>query len=151
MMQYSMLKVIYQIRKSGGRLLTDIEIFDMPTTPIMKVEEPTPQPKEEEIPAPDLNPNNKFFQPEPPKEEDFTLPTQKEEVVNPMSFVETLDAPANIPTYDGNNASDNNNDISETISEIRNMVSNIQSKGVKIRIDEADLDNSYQINISIDK
>ena len=126
----------------------DIEIFDMPSTPIMKVEEPeTPvQPSEEEVPQPELNPNNKFFQPEPPKEEDFTIPNKEQEVVNPMSFVDTLDVPQEPVVTQTNDV-----DLTNTIQTIRDTVNELQHKGIKIRMDEADLDSTYQINISIEK
>ena len=130
----------------------DIEIFDMPTTPIMKVEEPEVQTQSSnfDIPQPELSPNNKFFQPEPPKEEEFNIPEMKQEVVNPMSFVDSLDVPAEKieePVMPEPSVVD----ITDTIQTIKNTVNELQHKGIKIRMDEADLDSSYQINISIEK
>ena len=54
----------------------EIEIFDMPVTPAMPIEEPKieePEIKTQEN-STELNPNNKFFQPEPKVEEMFEAP-----------------------------------------------------------------------------
>ena len=125
----------------------DIEIFDASTNNPQPVEE---TPEVPEYVAPDmtteLNPNNKFFQPEQKEEQDFSLPEQKEEVVNPMSFVETLDdVPETLDTVPQENTTN------ETVLEIKNFVTELQNKGAKVTMDESDLNTTYQINIIIEK
>lgn len=156
----------------------DIEVFDMPFNPQTIVPE---EPKEE---APkimnsanelELNPNNKFFQPEMNVSEPTTFvePLQEQTLINPMDFVETLE-----PTDNNNNVLENqplqeqitqpqpvvdqqdvveetlepiNKNYNESINEIKNLITNLQNKGVGINLTETDLGNSYQINITIQK
>jgi ParB family transcriptional regulator, chromosome partitioning protein len=95
--------------------------------------------------AVELNPNNQFFQPAP-SSNDILNPVQQavqsEQVINPMSMVETLDSTPNQVSQ---------NDLTDAIQEIRNLSNNLKSQGFNINIDEADLNNAYQINITINK
>ena len=128
----------------------EIEIFDMPNTPVMPVEEPkveqptfiTPETSME------LNPNNKFFQPEPKVEETINMAQPQEQIINPMDFVETLEQPTETITETPNPV---NNNVTNTVQEIRNLITNLQNRGINVKIDEIDLDASYQMNITIEK
>ena len=125
----------------------EIEIFDMPTNPTIPVEEPAPVQPTYITPetSAELSPNNKFFQPEQPVEQPMNVQNTQEEVINPMSFVETLDAPMAAPVQQPTN------NLNTSLIEIRSLINTLQAKGVKIKADEADLDSSYQINITIEK
>jgi ParB family transcriptional regulator, chromosome partitioning protein len=127
----------------------DIEIFDMPTNNATSesLDKPTSTFHSASEPDIDLNPNNKFFQSIPTTEEVFNQPVNKaEEVINPMSFVETLD-----DNYTQKQQVEEGTDLNSTISDIRTLVTSLQNKGVNIKIDEADLNDKYQINLIINK
>jgi hypothetical protein len=129
----------------------DIEIFDMPsntpeTTPVEPMKE---QDNNDFISSPldDLNPNNKFFQSyNNQKEESLYNDTKEEPIINPMSYVETLD-----DNYNETQEKAFGIDLNSIISDVRNLVKSLQAKGANIKIDEADLTDNYQINISINK
>jgi ParB family chromosome partitioning protein len=129
----------------------DIEIFDMPsntpeTTPVKPMKE---QDNNDFISSPldDLNPNNKFFQSyNNQKEESLYNDTKEEPIINPMSYVETLD-----DNYNETQEKAFGIDLNSIISDVRNLVKSLQAKGANIKIDEADLTDNYQINISINK
>ena len=95
-------------------------------------------------PMDELSPNNKFFQ-------GFTEPAISEPVinndssavVNPMDYVEQIN---NAPVQENQGA-----DMADAINGIRNLVNELNSKGLKIQQDEADSDSSYQINVTIIK
>ena len=135
---------------SSTPVSNDVEIFDMPNTPI----EPEPvvptKPSNSDFiasPLDDLNPNNKFFQAINSHEEESLYNEPKEDaIINPMSFVETLD-----DNYKATQEKASGVDLNNVISDIRSLVTSLQNKGVNIKIDEADLENNYQININIDK
>ena len=135
---------------SSKPVSNDVEIFDMPNTPI----EPEPvvptKPSNSDFiasPLDDLNPNNKFFQAINSHEEESLYNEPKEDaIINPMSFVETLD-----DNYKATQEKASGVDLNNVISDIRSLVTSLQNKGVNIKIDEADLENNYQININIDK
>ena len=94
----------------------------------------------------ELNPNNKFFQPiqEAPTESLDTMDSNENTSVNPMDYVDNLSSPQK--------ASDqSSNSLVDAINETRKFVNSLNSKGLAVKIDEADLDNFYQINISIMK
>ena len=129
----------------------EIEIFDMPTTPSTPkdlFEEPqVEEPKIMNSASVELNPNNKFFQPEVDTKNPFNpITPEKEEVINPMNFVDTLqeNEPQTIETK-------NENKLNDSINQIRTLVSTLQLNGVNVKLDEADLENSYQLNIIIEK
>ena len=79
----------------------DIEVFDMASEPTIVPEEPPVETSKTMNLNNnyDLNPNNKFFQPEMNVEEPTTFTTQPQEstMINPMDFVDTLDAPQSMP------------------------------------------------------
>ncbi len=135
---------------SSTPVSNDVEIFDMPNTPI----EPEPvvptKPSNSDFiasPLDDLDPNNKFFQAINSHEEESLYNEPKEDaIINPMSFVETLD-----DNYKATQEKASGVDLNNVISDIRSLVTSLQNKGVNIKIDEADLENNYQININIDK
>ena len=135
---------------SSTPVSNDVEIFDMPNTPV----EPEPvvptKPSNSDFiasPLDDLNPNNKFFQAINSHEEESLYNEPKEDaIINPMSFVETLD-----DNYKATQEKASGVDLNNVISDIRSLVTSLQNKGVNIKIDEADLENNYQININIDK
>lgn len=143
----------------------DVEVFDMPgNTPIVEesaqvepvVQENVAQPSAMPEAAPqvsgpstidELNPNNKFFQPiqeqavSSPMKDTVSEPT----TVNPMDNLDVLmNGGAN---QQGTPADDMS--LGDVVTEIRGKVEELNSKGFIISIDEADLENSYQMNISI--
>lgn len=133
----------------------DIEIFDMEPThnnennnvDLVSNEPVTPSFVPPEVPQQELNPNNKFFQPIPEEGlgtsiDNITVDEPIQKPVNPMDSVNMIEE---------NNEKHNSQTLPDTINEIRDMVTSIQNKGVNIKIDEADLEQSYQINISIMK
>ena len=135
----------------NGPANDDIEIFDGSANQTIPVEEPTPQEEVVQEPTTELNPNNKFFQPEPQPEMDFNIPQPaQEEAVNPMNLVETLDdVPETLDAVPAPTVETSNNN--ETVSEIKNFVTDLQNKGAKVKMDEIDLDSTYQINIIVEK
>ena len=127
----------------------EIEIFDMPVTPQAPIieEEPAPAAQPMTSDAPELNPNNKFFQPglaEEPVAQD--APQQQEELVNPMNLVDSLEQAQ--PEVQQQASS---NSLNTSIQQVRDLVSNLANQGVKIKLDEADLATLYQLNIIIEK
>ena len=98
----------------------------------------------------ELNPNNKFFQ-----------PVQEQSVSNPMMDTNVLSTPVN-PMDNVSNLMDNNiqNPLStpqeapslgDAINDVRGLVEQLNIRGLNVTIDEADLQTSYQMNISIMK
>ena len=126
----------------------DIEIFDMPNDNEIKAPvEPLTNINDQPKTNIELNPNNKFFQSIPSSEELFNPTVEpKEEFINPMNYVETLDDDFTEKTKVATGT-----DLNSTISEIRNLITSLQNKGINIKIDEADLNDKYQINIQINK
>ena len=130
----------------------NVEIFDMPTNPVppqdvaqspvvdnMSYNQPTAptQPIEE------LNPNNKFFQPAAePTNMNETIESSPS-IVNPMDYVEKL-SDSTVVNNDGAT-------LITVINEVRDLVSNLNDRGINVKIDEADLATSYQINLTIIK
>src|SRR5574344_1900559 len=113
---------------------SNVEIFDIPSNS-QPVESPTAKPVDnvpnfENAPISELNPNNKFFQP------------TNDAVINPMNYVETLD-----DNFINKQEKAEGVDINSVIGDVRNLISTLQNKGVNIKIEEADLNNSYQITI----
>ena len=128
----------------------DVEIFDMPTSSIEPAPVTNSEPQNTNFissPLDDLNPNNKFFQSINSHEEESLYNEPKEDsIINPMSFVETLD-----DNYKESQEKATGIDLNSVIGDIRNLVTSLQTKGVNIKIDEADLEDNYQINIIINK
>ena len=133
----------------------DVEVFDAPTQNMNPIQDgfnnPT-QPLESPIdpmtPMTELNPNNKFFQPTNEMAamtsiDNITIPDNPQPTVNPMDYVDQINQ----------NNSFNQSPVSlpDTINEIRNFITQLQNKGINVRMDEADLETSYQINIIINK
>ena len=133
----------------------DVEVFDAPTQNMNPIQDgfnnPT-QPLESPIdpmtPMTELNPNNKFFQPTNEMAamtsiDNITIPDNPQPTVNPMDYVDQINQ----------NNSFNPSPVSlpDTINEIRNFITQLQNKGINVRMDEADLETSYQINIIINK
>ena len=127
----------------------EIEIFDMPTEPTpAPVDEPvaeTPVVEEVSQTLNELNPNNKFFTPVS-DEPVVNIPSMDmnatEAVVNPMDFVDKIDIANNI---------EENIALPNAITKIRDLVQELNNSGLKVKIEEADLDNNYQIKIEIEK
>ena len=95
----------------------------------------------------ELNPNNKFFQ--PIQENSVSSPIEMNPApapVNPMDNVTNL--VNNDPTVvnELHRAS-----LSDAINDVRGLVNELNMRGMNVTIDEADLDSSYQMNISIMK
>ncbi len=90
----------------------------------------------------ELNPNNRFFQPIQDSSVDninpINIPTQQ--YINPMDSISLLQ---------GNNFESNN--VMDAIAEIKSKVNELTSKGYNINMDEADMNNTYHINIIINK
>ena len=143
---------------------SEVEIFDMPGN-----ENPTPEVNQEPIsmdgmnqevndmPAMnlnipstmnELNPNNEFCL--PIQEQSVSNPAMDIDVnpttVNPMDNVDSLVNTSNAPVQ-----SDDDMSLGDVITGIRSMVEDLNAKGFNISIDEADLEMSYQMNISIMK
>ena len=137
----------------------EVEVFDVNPTPA--VEQPPQQNQEQpqilnndlsfnninNDPISELNLNNKFFQPIQDNSQNIEpLPNSmstnnQASEVNPMDYVDNLN---NTPT-------NNSYSLVDGINEVRELVNNLNNKGLNVKIDEADLDASYQINISISK
>ena len=98
----------------------------------------------------ELNPNNKFFQ--PIQDQSISSPLMDMNVdaapVNPMDSVDNL-----MVNTSNSPAADPNKDLSlgDAINDVRKLVDDLNSKGFIVTIDEADLDASYQMNISLIK
>ena len=92
----------------------------------------------------ELSPNNKFFQPiqEP------TIDTMSQSIEQPNNFVNPMD---NVNTIDPNMNAQVTLDVSDAINSIKNTVNDLNNKGFNVIINETDLNNSYQINIIINK
>lgn len=139
----------------------DVEIFDMPGNNQAPIENIPAQQKMEAInPAPEaivhdpmnstideLNPNNKFFQ--PIQEQSIISPINDVSIdptpVNPMDNVANL-------VDNGSSAADQEDlSLGDIINDVRKVVDEINNKGFITSLDEADLENSYQMNISIMK
>ena len=135
---------------SSTPVSNDVEIFDMPNTSVEPEPAAPTKPLNSDLiasPLDDLNPNNKFFQSINSHEEESLYNEPKEDaIINPMSFVETLD-----DNYKETQEKASGIDLNSVISDICSLVTSLQNKGVNIKIDEADLENNYQININIDK
>lgn len=136
----------------------EVEVFDMPsndvlTSPIIentnKVNQPINMANEEDVAIStmdELNPNNKFFQPiqeESISNPDVDIPTNQSPV-NPMDFVNNI-------SMDQNQNVNTSLSLKDAINEVRSMVDQLNNKGFSVMIDEADLDASYQMNITIAK
>ena len=148
---------------------SDVEIFDMPgNTPVQSMENQMTQPVTTDSmnqgfdnisnvntksmasdpmsnPMNELNPNNKFFQPiqETASAEPMMNVNVNQPMVNPMDNVNELA---------GNTASSNpveEIDLGDAINIIREFVAELNTKGLSVVLDEADLEASYQMNISI--
>ena len=155
---------------------SEVEVFDVATTPtpeattpIMNQNNATPAPEvnqpiindsfnqinnfnEPMMQNPtstvnELNPNNKFFQ--PIQEPTISGPSIDDDMysapINPMDNVNNL-MNENSPVADQQDY-----DLGDAINDIRGKVEEINSKGLNVSIDEADLETSYQMNISIMK
>jgi ParB family transcriptional regulator, chromosome partitioning protein len=127
---------------------SDIEVFDDPTNNSSTQSIPTSTTSPDNLSqtnSVELNPNNQFFQPAVNTNDVFNQPipnNQEEELVNPMNMVETLDSIPNQVSQ---------TDLTDAIQEVRNLTNQLKSQGFNINIDEADLNNAYQINITINK
>lgn len=128
----------------------NIEIFDMSANQVNNNVQASPDSiKQEEVlqndPIEELNPNNKFFQPtaEPLFDEPLAKENNQNSVVNPMDYVETINEVS--PTEQSTPS------FASAINQVRDLVTKLNNEGLNVKIDEADLDPSYQINISIIK
>ena len=114
------------------------DINSMPSDPMMG--EPTSSAINE------LNPNNKFFQ-----------PIQEQSVSNNIMDMNPAPAPINpMDSVDNLVRNDSNvveelkqASLSDAINDIRSKVEELNIRGLNVTIDEADLQASYQMNISI--
>ena len=127
----------------------NVEIFDMPSNEIKS----TPAISEvESLEEPastidDLNPNNKFFQPASSSIDVIDTPIEPQSInqsLNPMDFVSNL-------TQDDQAAKNASTSLSNAINQIRDLVTKLNNEGLNVKLDEADLDSNYQINITIIK
>lgn len=121
----------------------NIEIFDINEPKEEKIKEV----KEEVISTPtydELNVNNRFFQPimDEPINEIETQSNLTSDVINPMDFVDNIDTKEEIKVDET---------LPTAINQVRDLISKLNNSGLKVTIDEADLDKNYQIIISIEK
>jgi len=152
---------------------SDVEIFDMPNNPTTPINnEPmntTPVSSDsmnqdnnlasyansnpmvgDSMPSTidELNPNNKFFQPiqETSVSEPMMDMNNNVNNVNPMDNVNNL-------IVDGSQGSNANSSeeisLGDAINIVRDLVGELNAKGLNVSIDEADLEATYQMNISI--
>ena len=115
---------------------------DINSNPISQ--EPTPNIMNE------LNPNNKFFQPiQEQSGSNMSIDSDMYTVPSPVNPMDNVDGLVNgHPQIDEQTESLS---LGEAINGIREMVSDLNNKGLNVNIDEADLEASYQMNISIMK
>ena len=73
-------------------------------------------------------------------------PVNTEELVDPIDLIGNLE-----PNFEEKKKEENGMDLKTAINEIRTSVTNLESKGFNINIDEIDLEDSYQITINIKK
>lgn len=71
---------------------------------------------------------------------------KKEGLIDPVDRIITLDE-----NYEENKKEEDGLDLKSAINNVRNVINDLNSKGFSIGIEEADLDNIYQITINIDK
>jgi len=126
----------------------EIEIFDMPVIPSNKEENiSTPLEVKDNVmheQSVSLNPNNKFFTPVVNNviDEEPVVKEVQEEIINPMDFIGKIEEePSTIQEYT----------IVDAITEIRDLIKILNNKGLKLTVDEAGVDNKYQMNITIEK
>ena len=79
--------------------------------------------------------------------------TTKTQYWNPYSTADTYLTAVNIPASDNLPAVDDNSEYTteEAMNKIREVVSELEKHGIKIKTDEMNFDKSYQIIIKIDK
>lgn len=101
-------------------------------------------------PVVELNPNNKFFTPAP---EDNKFTNSYESLSSSHPKEEQLFDPMNLlDSFDNTNETlDTNTGIMDDISEIKDLISKLQSKGLNISYNESETPLEYKINITIDK
>ncbi len=71
---------------------------------------------------------------------------KKEGLIDPVDSIITLDE-----NYEENKKEEEGLDLKSAINNVRNVINDLNNKGFSIGIEEADLDNIYQITINIDK
>lgn len=71
---------------------------------------------------------------------------KKEGLIDPVDRIITLDE-----NYEENKKEEEGLDLKSAINNVRNVINDLNNKGFSIGIEEADLDNIYQITINIDK
>jgi ParB family chromosome partitioning protein len=73
-------------------------------------------------------------------------PKVEEPLIDPMDSIVTLE-----PNYEEKLEEQNGTDLKSAISEIRELIDNLTRKGFVIDVEEADLENIYNITIKINK
>ena len=131
----------------------NVEIFDMPTNlesapaaaPVQEEQTPVAPMQDMANPMDDLNPNNKFFQPATSPVEEIQTPQApvQDQPLNPMDFVANINQEAQVEQ--------GNATMANAINQVRDLVTKLNNEGLNVKIDEADLDASYQINLTIIK
>lgn len=69
-----------------------------------------------------------------------------EGLIDPLDSIDKLD-----PEYEEKQEEKAGTDLKTTINEIRDTITNLEEKGIKIELEEADLEENYQITIKIKK
>ncbi|MBQ6687380.1 MAG: ParB/RepB/Spo0J family partition protein [Bacilli bacterium] len=119
---------------------TNTDIID--TAPVIDLELPAQPIIEEEI----ENLDDDFEILKPSIEVDAIPVMNDEEFIDPMSLVDTLD-----PAYEETLKEAAGLDLKTAINSVRDCITELNSKGFVVDIEELDLENNYQINIKINK
>ncbi len=73
-------------------------------------------------------------------------PINEEEIIDPLDSVIKLD-----PNYEEIKKTESNNNLKNAINDVRNMVNSLENEGFELKLDEIDLEDTYQITITIKK
>lgn len=128
---------IYEDTTSSPKIEINNEIEPKPVI----VEAPVIKDTELNEPPMQFNSDNVFFH--PPIKDQQELEEKKDEIIDPMDVVKYA------TEHDFKETTTKEYDLSDALNDIRKLVSDLESKGFKVNLEEAALTDEYSINIKI--